>query len=62
MNLALGSRASCGCIISTLTAIANRFLPGCIGGLRGAIGADDYGDVYSKPQCRRITCVPGLSL
>ena len=36
--------------------------PGCICGLCGAIGADDYHDVYSKPQCRRESCVPGLSL
>ena len=31
-------------------------------GLCGAIGTDDYDDVYSKPQCRKQSCVPGLSL
>ena len=47
---------------STLTADTAWCTPGCIGGLCGAIGADDYDDVYSKPQCRRVSCVPGLSL
>jgi len=49
-------------IVLTLAADTARFTPCCIGGLCGAIGADDYGDVYSKPQCRRKSCVPGLSL
>jgi len=46
------------CIASTLAADTARFTPCCIGGLCGASGADDYGDVYSKPQCRRKSCVP----
>ena len=49
-------------IVSTLTADTAWCTPGCIGGLCGAIGADDYDDVYSKPQCHRVSCVPGLSL
>ena len=49
-------------IISTVTADTTWHSPCCIGGLCGVIGADDVDDVYSKPQCRRISCVPGLSL
>jgi len=49
-------------IFSTLTANTTWFKPGCIGGLCGAIGADDYGDVYSRPQCQTKSCVPSLSL
>ena len=48
--------------MSTLTAATAWFTPGCTAGLCGVIGADDYSDVYSKPQCRRKSCVPGLSL
>ena len=48
--------------ISTVTADTTWHSPGCIGGLCGVIGADDVDDVCSKPQCRRISCVPGLSL
>jgi len=45
-----------------LTANTTWCKPGCIGGLCGLIGADAYCDVYSKPRCRRISHVPGLSL
>ena len=48
--------------ISTVTADTTWHTPCCIGSLCGVIGADDVDDVYSKPQCRRISCVPGLSL
>ena len=49
-------------IHSTLTTDITGHVPGYIAGLCGAIGADDSYDIYSKPQCRRISCVPGLSL
>jgi len=46
----------------SLTTGITWFNPGCTGGPSGAIGTDDYGGVYSKPQCHRKSCVPGLSL
>ena len=48
------------CALSTLTADTTRFAPGCTASLCGAIGADDYSDVYSKPWCRRESFVLGL--
>ena len=47
---------SCELLVLTLTADSTWFIPGCISGLCGAIGADNCDDVYSKPQCHRKSC------
>jgi len=42
------------CIVLTLAADTARFTPCCIGGLCGAVGADNYGDTPSHNVVEKV--------